>query len=163
MSLALDTHVAVDHKRPGEQPVSRIHIVLSLRAASWLDSPLRACFLTTIAKLALLIWLRDSSRGRQESSTQPGAWPRETISGCPESQVREPWYRFLNWYVAELHVSAQNDTGLAMAFQNVTNLLDPPQSLLRPRLAARVLSTVFVRQAARNRATRLEAVSRGAF
>jgi 2-polyprenyl-6-methoxyphenol hydroxylase-like FAD-dependent oxidoreductase len=70
---------------------------------------------------------------------------------------------FLNWYVSELHVSAQADTGLAMAIQNVTNLLAPPQSLLRPRLATRVLSAAFFRQAARNRATRLEAVSRGAF
>ena len=54
--------------------------------------------------------------------------------------------RFLNWYMAGFHVSAQSDTELAMAFQNVTNLLAPPQSLLRPRLTARVLSEAFFRQ-----------------
>lgn len=71
--------------------------------------------------------------------------------------------RFLNWYMAELHVSAQSDTELAMAFQNVTNLLAPPQSLLRPRLTARVLFEAFFRHAARNTEMRLEAAERGAF
>jgi hypothetical protein len=71
--------------------------------------------------------------------------------------------RLLNWYVAELHAGAQSDTAMAMAFQNVTNLLAPPQSLLKPRLFARVLSEGFFRRAARNRESRLEATARGAF
>lgn len=76
---------------------------------------------------------------------------------------KTPMSRFLNWYMAELHVSAQSDPSMAIAFQNLTNLLAPPPSLLKPRLAARVLSEAFFRQAARNRAMRLEAAARGAF
>jgi len=83
-----------------------------------------------------------------------------TLGGASSKNLMS---RFLNWYVAELHVSAQNDTGLAMAFQKVTNLLAPPKSLLKPRLAARVLSKAFLRRAARNRESRLEATARGAF
>jgi len=71
--------------------------------------------------------------------------------------------RVLNWYVAQLHINAQSDTSTAMAFQNVTNLLAQPQTLLKPGLAARVLSAAFSRHAARNRATRLEAAAKGAF
>ena len=71
--------------------------------------------------------------------------------------------RFLNWYVAELHVGAQSDPSMAMAFQSVTNLLAPPQSLLEPRMIARVLSGALTRQTARNRAVRLDAAGRGAF
>jgi hypothetical protein len=71
--------------------------------------------------------------------------------------------RFLNWYVAQLHIGARNDSRMAMAFQNVTNLLAPPQSLLKPRMAVCVLSRALSRRAARNRASRLEAAARGAF
>lgn len=76
---------------------------------------------------------------------------------------KTPITRFLNWYVAQLHINARSDTTMAMAFQNVTNLLARPQSLLRPTLAARVLYAALSRHAARNRATRLDAAARGAF
>ena len=59
--------------------------------------------------------------------------------------------RFLNWYVAKLHIGARNDPSLVTAFQNVTNLLAPPQSLLKPCVIARVLLDGFSqRPAVRN-------------
>jgi flavin-dependent dehydrogenase len=71
--------------------------------------------------------------------------------------------RFLNWYVAQLHIGARNDSRMAMAFQNVMNILDPPEHLLAPQVAAHVLSGALSRRAARNRDSRLEAAARGAF
>jgi 2-polyprenyl-6-methoxyphenol hydroxylase-like FAD-dependent oxidoreductase len=71
--------------------------------------------------------------------------------------------RFMNWYIAELHVGARTDARMVTAFHRVTNLLAPPQSLLKPRLMARVLGKAWRREATRNRASRLEAAARGAF
>jgi 2-polyprenyl-6-methoxyphenol hydroxylase-like FAD-dependent oxidoreductase len=71
--------------------------------------------------------------------------------------------RFFNWYVSELHIGARTDSSMAMAFKNATNLLAPPQSLLKPQIAVRVLFQAWSRSAARNRASRLEAAARGAF
>jgi 2-polyprenyl-6-methoxyphenol hydroxylase-like FAD-dependent oxidoreductase len=71
--------------------------------------------------------------------------------------------RLRSWYLAELHVSAQTDPAVAVAFQNVTNLLKPPQSLLELPLAMRVLSGAFCRRAAVNRSSRLDAAAKGAF
>ena len=51
--------------------------------------------------------------------------------------------RFLNWYIARLHVGARSDASLALAFQNVSGLLAPPQSLFKPGVTARVLSAAF--------------------
>ena len=76
---------------------------------------------------------------------------------------RTPMVRFLNWYVSQLHVGAQSDPSMAMAFQNVKNLLAPPQSLLEPRMIVRVLSAALARQTPMNRAMRLDAASKGAF
>lgn len=69
--------------------------------------------------------------------------------------------RLFSWYVAELHVSAQTDHSVAVAFQNVTNLLKPPQTLVQLPIAMRVLSAACSRVAARNRASRFEAAARG--
>ena len=71
--------------------------------------------------------------------------------------------RLLNWYVGELHVSAQSDPTLVIAFQNVMNLLKDPQSLRDWSLARRVLYGAFVRRAATKKASRLEAAARAAF
>jgi 2-polyprenyl-6-methoxyphenol hydroxylase-like FAD-dependent oxidoreductase len=46
--------------------------------------------------------------------------------------------RFLAWYIDRLHFAARRDPVAAAAFVRVTGLLDPPISLLRPRVAARV-------------------------
>ena len=51
--------------------------------------------------------------------------------------------RFLNWYIAKLNMAARHDMSAVMAFQKAKNLLAPPQSLLKPSLMARVLSTAF--------------------
>ena len=71
--------------------------------------------------------------------------------------------RLLNWYVAELHVSAHSNPDVAVAFQSVANLVKPPASLLEVPLAMRVLSDAVSRRVAMNRESRLEAASRGAF
>ena len=62
---------------------------------------------------------------------------------------RTPLVRFLNWYVAKLHLGARQDSSLAMAFQKVASLLVPPQSLLKPSVIARVLSAAFSYRPAR--------------
>ena len=51
--------------------------------------------------------------------------------------------RFLHWYLAKLNVAARHDMSAVMAFQKASNLLAPPQSLLKPQLVARVLSAAF--------------------
>lgn len=50
---------------------------------------------------------------------------------------------FLNWYLAKLNMAARHDRNAVIAFQNVQNLLAPPQSLLNPSLMARVLFAAF--------------------
>jgi hypothetical protein len=57
----------------------------------------------------------------------------------------------------------RSDSRMAMAFQNVMNLLDPPEHLLAPQVATHVLTGTLSRRAARNRDSRLEATARGAF
>lgn len=48
--------------------------------------------------------------------------------------------RMLNGYVERLQVAASTDADLAVAFFRVAGLVDPPPSLLRPRIVRRVLS-----------------------
>ena len=47
--------------------------------------------------------------------------------------------RLVNAYIARLHAAAAHDASLAGAFLRVTGLVAPPQSLLRPGIAVRVL------------------------
>ncbi|MGY1737568.1 NAD(P)/FAD-dependent oxidoreductase [Geodermatophilus sp. SYSU D00684] len=47
--------------------------------------------------------------------------------------------RVVNAYVARVQAAAAVDAGVGSAFLRVANLIDRPESLLRPRLAARVL------------------------
>ena len=44
----------------------------------------------------------------------------------------------INWYMAKLHRAAHKDRDLSLAFHHVANLLDPPPSVMHPRLAMRV-------------------------
>ena len=46
---------------------------------------------------------------------------------------------FINWYMARLHRAAHHDPVVALAFHKVGNLLEPPPSVMHPRIAARVL------------------------
>jgi 2-polyprenyl-6-methoxyphenol hydroxylase-like FAD-dependent oxidoreductase len=47
--------------------------------------------------------------------------------------------RLVNAYIARLHAAAAHDADLASAFMRVAGLVAPPQSLLRPSVALRVL------------------------
>jgi 2-polyprenyl-6-methoxyphenol hydroxylase-like FAD-dependent oxidoreductase len=47
--------------------------------------------------------------------------------------------RFLNWYIARLHRVAERDGAAGKAFLRVANLIDPPQRLFAPTMAAKVL------------------------
>jgi hypothetical protein len=47
--------------------------------------------------------------------------------------------RLVNAYLARLHAAAAHDARLASAFLRVAGLVAPPQSLLRPTIALRVL------------------------
>ena len=47
--------------------------------------------------------------------------------------------RLLSAYLARLHAAAAHDARLASAFIRVAGLVAPPQSLLRPGVALRVL------------------------
>lgn len=47
--------------------------------------------------------------------------------------------RFINWYLGRLRIAARHDPAVANAYGQVINLMQPPPSLLRPPIAARVL------------------------
>ena len=47
--------------------------------------------------------------------------------------------RFINWYISKLHRAGHSDGTVAFAFQQASNLLAPPASILHPRVALRVL------------------------
>lgn len=51
---------------------------------------------------------------------------------------RPAMVRFINRYLARLYAAAEHDDEVSAAFIRVANLLAPPQSLLRPRIALRV-------------------------
>jgi hypothetical protein len=52
---------------------------------------------------------------------------------------RTPKTRLAGAYVARLQAAAAHDPALARAFVRVTGLVDPPEALLRPAIALRVL------------------------
>jgi 2-polyprenyl-6-methoxyphenol hydroxylase-like FAD-dependent oxidoreductase len=57
----------------------------------------------------------------------------------PEVQGERPaQVRFLNWYIAKLYQAARHDRVLALTFLQVANLIQPPTTLLNPRIALRV-------------------------
>ncbi|GIW91790.1 MAG: FAD-binding monooxygenase [Pirellulaceae bacterium] len=58
----------------------------------------------------------------------------------PEAEgKRTPRIRVINAYMARLHRAAHRDPVVAKAFNDVANLLAPPQSLMRPTILWRVL------------------------
>lgn len=70
------------------------------------------------------------------------AWDITTASdlvfpGVPGK--RTPRVRVINAYLARLHAAAETDPSLSEAFVRVTGLIAPPQSLLRPDRAVKVL------------------------
>jgi 2-polyprenyl-6-methoxyphenol hydroxylase-like FAD-dependent oxidoreductase len=52
---------------------------------------------------------------------------------------RTPKVRLVNAYITRLHAAAAHDASLASAFIRVAGLVAPPQTLLRPQVAVRVL------------------------
>lgn len=46
---------------------------------------------------------------------------------------------FLNWYMSKLHKAAHSDQVASLTFHHVANLLAPPESVMHPRVALRVL------------------------
>jgi 2-polyprenyl-6-methoxyphenol hydroxylase-like FAD-dependent oxidoreductase len=52
---------------------------------------------------------------------------------------RPPLLRLVNSYLPRLHRAAGRDPEIARAFHRVAHLVEPPRSLLRPRVALRVL------------------------
>jgi 2-polyprenyl-6-methoxyphenol hydroxylase-like FAD-dependent oxidoreductase len=73
------------------------------------------------------------------------------------SDLRFPWIhgartakvRLVNAYLARFHVAAEHDPVLGRAFLRVVNLIDRPEGLLRPAIAARVLGGNLWRAATR--------------
>jgi 2-polyprenyl-6-methoxyphenol hydroxylase-like FAD-dependent oxidoreductase len=53
---------------------------------------------------------------------------------------RVPAMRFVGQYLDRLLLASNEDTVLNVAFQRVTNLMDPPSTLFRPNIVLRVLS-----------------------
>jgi len=54
---------------------------------------------------------------------------------------RTPLVRFLNWYVSKLHVAAQRDAQVSIAFLKVINMIAPPPSMIHPSIVWRILKT----------------------
>lgn len=52
---------------------------------------------------------------------------------------RTPMIRFVNAYIARLQAGAVHDPNLTTAFMRAAGLIDPPQAILRPSIALRVL------------------------
>jgi len=68
---------------------------------------------------------------------------------------RSSGLRFINWYMSKLHKTAHHDAAASLAFHRVANLLAPPQSVLSPGVALRVLSNSM-----RRNSTVLERINR---
>jgi flavin-dependent dehydrogenase len=52
---------------------------------------------------------------------------------------RTPMVRFINWYIDRLHIAAQQDAEVSIAFLKVINMLTPPPTVMHPRIAWRIL------------------------
>jgi 2-polyprenyl-6-methoxyphenol hydroxylase-like FAD-dependent oxidoreductase len=68
--------------------------------------------------------------------------------------------RLGNAYLARLHAAAAHDAGLASTFLRVAGLVAPPQSLLRPKIALRVLGGNLRHAATRPRGLRAASPTR---
>jgi 2-polyprenyl-6-methoxyphenol hydroxylase-like FAD-dependent oxidoreductase len=52
---------------------------------------------------------------------------------------RTPMVRFLNWYLAKVHVAAHDDARVSIAFLRVINMVSPAPTILHPRIVWRVI------------------------
>ena len=70
------------------------------------------------------------------------AWNTAVGSDLAYAEIegaRSPMQRFLNWYMDKLQVAAHSDAEVSIAFLRVINMVDPPQSILRPGIVWRVI------------------------
>lgn len=80
----------------------------------------------------------------------------------PETEApRSASVNLVNWYMGKLLKAAHTDETVALAFHRVLNLVAPPPSLMRPRIASRVLwRNLFpAREAARRETTTARAAA----
>ncbi|MEQ1763344.1 MAG: FAD-dependent monooxygenase [Pyrinomonadaceae bacterium] len=68
--------------------------------------------------------------------------------------------RFINWYIGKVQQCAQTDEAATVAFIRVAQLLDPPESLMRPSMMRRVLKGAIVRRFRRSFSDRSRGLSR---
>jgi hypothetical protein len=68
---------------------------------------------------------------------------------------RTPFIRFINWYIGKLHIAAQTDSEVSIAFLKVINMIAPPPSILHPRIVWRVIKGNLRQYQAQQSATRL--------
>ncbi len=83
---------------------------------------------------------------RRAAKIVDAAWRISTNNDLrmPEATGRRPpTLRIVNWYVAKLLKAGHQDARAATDFLAVTNLLAPPQSLLRPPAVARVIRQIL--------------------
>ena len=105
----------------------------------------------TVAALQAIA-LRDQLRPGTTPSTQSvrsalaraidAPWELATGADLSVPEVdgpRPPRRRLANQYVRRLQAAASRDPELSQAFVRVTGLIDPPEALLRPAIALRVL------------------------
>lgn len=52
---------------------------------------------------------------------------------------RTPVTRFFNWYINKLHIAAQKDSEVSVAFVNMINMNVKPASILHPRIVWRIM------------------------
>lgn len=74
------------------------------------------------------------------------AWNAAVGTDLSYSEVegpRTPMIRFLNWYLSKLHLAAQRDEQVSIAFLRVINMVAPPTTLLHPRIFARVMKSSY--------------------
>jgi 2-polyprenyl-6-methoxyphenol hydroxylase-like FAD-dependent oxidoreductase len=79
---------------------------------------------------------------RRAGRVVDGPW---TIAAGNDLRMREatgrrsPGLNFINWYMSKLHKAAHQDAVASLAFHRVANLLAPPQSVMAPAVALRVI------------------------
>ncbi len=86
-----------------------------------------------------------------------GAWKLAAgndLRFLPGRQTLPRGIRMLHWYLDQLNFAAGEDVDVAMAFAKVVHMMEPPPSLMRPAIVARVLKAGLARSAGRLRARR---------
>jgi 2-polyprenyl-6-methoxyphenol hydroxylase-like FAD-dependent oxidoreductase len=96
---------------------------------------LSACCEEGLDKLALRFFRR-TTEAVDIAWTLAAGNDRRLLAPDPDRSART---RLLQWYIGRLHVAARRDPVAALAFLSVAGLLAPPSSMLKPRVALRVL------------------------